>query len=228
MAGYGKLKAVETFCTCGAKLVEDALFCHRCGRPVRELTAEARGEIEPQEEPQPAPAAAPPLPVVEEPAPSFQSSTAVRVGFLAAVLVQLASILSAIAGASLLMPLLLIGGGFYAAVLYMKRTGAPLSTVEGARVGWITGIFTFVIATVFFTAGMALLSASGELVKAYEESLARMNLPTDSVEKMRRLLAEPRTFALTVIAGLAFQFLFLTIFCSLGGVLGARLRGPRQ
>lgn len=227
MARYGKLKPVESFCTCGAKLVDDALFCHRCGRPVRELTAEARGGIEQQEEPQPEPVAPPP-PVLQEAAPSFQSNTAMRVGFLAAVLVQLASILSAIAGASLLMPLLLIGGGFYAAVLYMRRTGAPLSAVEGARVGWITGIFTFVIATVFFTAGMALLSASGELVKAYEESLARMNLPTDSVERLRRLLAEPKTFALTVIAGLAFQFLFLTIFCSLGGVLGARLRGPRQ
>lgn len=217
---------METFCTCGAKLVEDALFCHRCGRPVRELTAEAREGAVAEEAPASEP---PPLPAAAEPAPApFQNQTAVRVGFLAAVLVQLASILSAMAGASLLMPLLLIGGGFYAAVLYMRRTGEPLSAVEGARVGWITGIFTFVIATVFFTAGMALLSASGELMKAYEESLSRMNLPTDSVERLRRLLAEPKTFALTVIAGLVFQFLFLTIFCSLGGVLGARLRSRRH
>lgn len=217
---------METYCTCGAKLVEDALFCHRCGRPVRELTAEEREGAVDEEAPASEP---PPLPAAADPAPaSFQNQTAVRVGFLAAVLVQLASILSAMAGASLLMPLLLIGGGFYAAVLYMRRTGEPLSAVEGARVGWITGIFTFVIATVFFTAGMALLSASGELMKAYEESLSRMNLPTDSVERLRQLLAEPKTFALTVIAGLVFQFLFLTIFCSLGGVLGARLRSRRQ
>lgn len=217
---------MEIFCTCGARLVEDALFCHRCGRPVRELTAEEREGAVAEEAPANEP---PPLPAAAEPAPApFQNQTAVRVGFLAAVLVQLASILSAMAGASLLMPLLLIGGGFYAAVLYMRRTGEPLSAVEGARVGWITGIFTFVIATVFFTAGMALLSASGELMKAYEESLARMNLPTDSVERLRQLLADPKTFALTVIAGLVFQFLFLTIFCSLGGVLGARLRSRRQ
>jgi hypothetical protein len=217
---------VDTFCTCGARLAEDALFCHRCGRPVRKLTAEEREEALGEEAPASEP---PPLPPAAEPAPaSFQNQTAVRVGFLAAVLVQLASILSAMAGASLLMPLLLIGGGFYAAVLYMRRTGEPLSAVEGARVGWITGIFTFVIATVFFTAGMALLSASGELVKAYEESLSRMNLPADSLERLRQLLADPKTFALTVIAGLVFQFLFLTIFCSLGGVLGARLRSRRQ
>jgi hypothetical protein len=218
---------VESFCTCGARLVEDALFCHRCGRPVRELVAEEPAQSEAQEAPPPEPPQPPPPPIEVQP-PAFQSQTAVRVGFLAAVLVQLASILSALAGASLLMPLLLIGGGFYAAVLYMRRTGEPLTAVEGARVGWITGIFTFVIATVFFTAGMAMLSASGELVKAYEESLSRMNLPTDSVERLRQLLSEPKTFALTMIAGLVFQFLFLTIFCSLGGLLGARLRGGRH
>ncbi len=218
---------METFCTCGARLVEDALFCHRCGRPLRELVAEEPAQAEVQEEPQPEPAG--PQPVAAEPqAPAFQSQTAVRVGFLAAVLVQLASILSALAGASLLMPLLLIGGGFYAAVLYMRRTGEPLTAAEGARVGWITGIFTFVIATVFFTAGMALLSSSGELMKAYEESLSRMNLPADSAERLRQLMADPKTFAMTMIAGLVFQFLFLTIFCSLGGALGARLRSPRH
>lgn len=207
--------------------MEDALFCHRCGRPVRELTPAAEdqqpgGEPEPEV---PAPAGAPER---APETPAFQNQTAVRVGFLAAVLVQLASILSAIAGASILLPLLLLGGGFYAAVLYMRRTGAALSVIEGARVGWITGIFTFVIATVFFTAGMAMLSASGDLTKAYEESLSRMNLPSDSVERFRKMLEEPRTFAFTLIAGLVFQFLFLTIFCSLGGALGARLRGPRH
>lgn len=221
--------AVELFCTCGAKLVEDALFCHRCGRPVRELAPAAEPE-QPEEATAPGPEvpAAPAVAAQQPGAPAFQNEAAVRVSFLAALLVQLASILSTMAGASILLPVLLLGGGFYAAVLYMRRTGAPLSVIEGARVGWITGIFTFVIATVFFTAGMALLSASGDLAKAYEESLARMNLPPDAVERFRKMLEEPRTFAFTLIAGLVFQFLLLTIFCSLGGALGARLRGARQ
>jgi hypothetical protein len=222
---------VEGFCTCGAKLVEDALFCHRCGRPVRELAASADEEdAAPAGEPgQAAAETAVAAGQPEEAAgPGFQSSAAVRAGFLAAVLVQLASTLSAMAGASILMPLLLLGGGFYAAVLYMRRTGSPLTVIEGARVGWITGIFTFVIATVFFTAGITVLSASGELARAWEESLAKMNLPTDSVERFRKLLSDPKTFAFTLIAGLIFQFFFLTIFCSLGGALGARLRGQRQ
>ncbi|MGB9610670.1 MAG: hypothetical protein ACPL7M_06830, partial [Bryobacteraceae bacterium] len=153
---------------------------------------------------------------------------AVRVAFLVAVLVQLASTLSALAGASILMPLLLLGGGFYAAVLYMRRTGSPLTIIEGARVGWITGIFTFVIATVFFTAGMAALTASGDLGRAWEESLQKMNLSSDAVEKFRKMISDPKTFAFTLIAGLIFQFFFLTIFCSLGGMLGARMRSGRH
>lgn len=159
---------------------------------------------------------------------SFQSGAALRVGFLVAVLVQLASTLSALAGASILMPLLLLGGGFYAAVLYMRRTGSPLTVIEGARVGWITGIFTFVIATVFFTAGMAVLTASGDFGKAWEESLAKMNVSPDAIERLRQMISDPKTLLVSVIAGLIFQFFFLTIFCSLGGALGARLRSPRQ
>ncbi len=222
---------MSEFCTCGARLVEDALFCHRCGRPVRELVAPETEEPPAQERTEEqVPAGIPGAPEagMAESGPAFQNSAAVRVGFLVAVLVQLASTLSALAGASILMPLLLLGGGFYAAVLYMRRTGSPLTIIEGARVGWITGIFTFVIATVFFTAGMAALTASGDLGKAWEESLAKMNLSPEAIERFRRMISDPKTFAFTLIAGLIFQFFFLTIFCSLGGALGARLRGPRQ
>lgn len=222
---------MSEFCTCGARLVEDALFCHRCGRPVRELVAPEAEEPPVEERVEERAAAETPAAPQKAPADAeaaFQSGAAVRVGFLVAVLVQLASTLSALAGASVLMPLLLLGGGFYAAVLYMRRTGSPLTVIEGARVGWITGIFTFVIATVFFTAGMAALTASGDLGKAWEESLAKMNLSPDAIERFRRMISDPKTFAFTLIAGLIFQFFFLTIFCSLGGALGARLRSPRQ
>ncbi|GIU75217.1 MAG: hypothetical protein KatS3mg004_2304 [Bryobacteraceae bacterium] len=221
---------MSEFCTCGAKLVEGALFCHRCGRPVREPAPAEPDEPAAQEESAAAPAAPPAGkgPAPEPESVSFQGGTAVRVGFLVAVLVQLASTLSALAGASILMPLLLLGGGFYAAVLYMRRTGSPLTIIEGARVGWITGIFTFVIATVFFTAGMAALTASGDLGRAWEESLQKMNLSSEAIEKFRKMISDPKTFAFTLIAGLIFQFFFLTIFCSLGGMLGARLRSGRH
>src|SRR3569833_954786 len=64
-------------CTCGTFLVDNAAFCHRCGRPVRAI-AITQPET-PVEAPPAAPAAAappPPLPI------NFGNPIAVRVAFL--------------------------------------------------------------------------------------------------------------------------------------------------
>ncbi|MGD0578156.1 MAG: hypothetical protein ABSC08_04435, partial [Bryobacteraceae bacterium] len=45
---------MEEFCTCGTRLVPDALFCHRCGRALRPLLPE---EEPPEPEPAPVPSA---------------------------------------------------------------------------------------------------------------------------------------------------------------------------
>lgn len=217
---------MDGYCTCGAKLPEDALFCHRCGRPLRELV-----EPEREENPQPAVVSLPVeqavAPEAPEPSVNFRNGAAVRVGFLAAAIVQLASTLSAAAGAALLLPLVLLGGGFYAVVLYARRTGARLSVLNGARMGWITGIFCFVIMTVFFTAGIALLAGSDQLMKAYKDSAASLGLPPEAAQQFEKLASDPGAFAASIILGLVFQFVFLTLFCSMGGALGAKLRGQK-
>ena len=43
--------------------------------------------------------------------------------------------------------------GFLAVYLYHRRTGQPLTTGAGARMGWITGAFLFGIAALLFTVG---------------------------------------------------------------------------
>ena len=217
---------VDGYCTCGARLPEDALFCHRCGRPLRELVTPEEDEAQ-----QPAPVEPPPTAVVEpeaaEPPVSFRNGVAVRVGLLAAAIVQLVTTLSAAAGASLLMPVVIVGGGFYSVVLYARRTGARLSVVNGARMGWMTGIFCFVIMTVFFTAGIALLAGSDQLMKAYKDSASSLGLPPETAQQFEKLASDPGAFAASIILGLVFQFVFLTILCSMGGALGAKLRGQK-
>jgi len=189
---------------------------------------------QPDEVEAPAPEVAPPPEVSAAPAagPSpvinFRDGTAVRVGFLAAALVQLVSTLSAAAGASLLMPLVVLGGGFYAVVLYIRRTGNGISVLNGARVGWITGIFSFVIMTVFFTLGMAVLAGSDQLLKAYKESAASLGLPGDAAEQLQRITSDPAAFAVSIGLGLVFQFVLLTVLCSMGGALGARFAAGRR
>lgn len=218
---------MEGNCTCGAKLPADALFCHRCGKPQRDDIPEPEPQPEPfsREEPEPEPAepapAAATVPLTEI---NFRNGAAVRVGFLAAAIVQLLTTLSAAVGASLFLPIILFAGGFYSVLLYRRRTGAGLTVVNGVRIGWMTGVFSFVIMTVFFTLGIAMLAGSDQLMKAYQDSASNLGLPPDAAKQIEKLMQDPAAFGLSILFGLALQFLLLTVICSLGGLVGAKFR----
>ncbi len=135
------------FCTCGAKLPEEARFCHKCARPVYEIAPE---EVPPPEQtpPPPLPAATPP----KTPGVSFRNPGAVRAGMLVAAVVCL---LQSVPLPSLVQPIwlmvLLLGGGFLSVYMYHRRTGAEISVISGARLGWMTGVFVFLVTLVLFT-----------------------------------------------------------------------------
>src|SRR5579884_504964 len=70
---------VPGYCTCGAKLPEDARFCHKCGKPQRDEPLLA--ELAAPPPPPPQPAAPPPPPPI-----SFRNRAAVRSALLSGVL----------------------------------------------------------------------------------------------------------------------------------------------
>lgn len=217
---------MEGYCTCGAKLPDDALFCHRCGRPLRELVEPERDE---------APEFAPPPPPVIEAPPSdanpvsvtFRNGIAVRVSLMAAAIVQLVTTLSAAAGAALLMPLLALGGGFYSVMLFARRTGTRLSPLNGARMGWMTGIFFFAI-SLFFMAGTALLSGGDQLRKAFQDGAKISGVPPEVAQQLEKVTSDPASFAFLIVSSLVFQFILVTLLFSAGGALGAKLRGEKH
>lgn len=228
---------VEGHCTCSAKLVDDARFCHRCGRPVRDddpILAQPEPEEDspaldagaadtqlspgqPSRADQEAAAAAEAV-LLEV---SFRSPLAVRVGFLAASIVQLVLMLIAMAHTVQLLPLVLGAGGAYAVVLFTRRSGRALSITEGARMGWITGVFSFVISTVLFTAAL-LLSGKG-LVPMFEENLKTAGLDSANSEKAMEMIRDPNVLVIFVVLMLVINFLLVAVVSSLGGALGARL-----
>src|SRR5689334_21914503 len=123
------------FCTCGAQLPADALFCHKCGKPQRELVVPETIATPPapMEAPQPTPRPqAPPL--------NFRNPVAVRISLLVAV------------GATLLLNFLPVinwlAGGFVAVLFYRQRTGNALTVKAGVRLGWITGLLTFALSAI--------------------------------------------------------------------------------
>src|ERR1035441_10890718 len=103
------------FCTCGSQLPPDALFCHKCGKPQRDiLMSEAPAAEIPASATQP-----PPRPMdATGPRLTFHDQVAVRIAVYVGVA---ATVLS------LILPLVnWLAAGVFAVYIYRRRTGRLL------------------------------------------------------------------------------------------------------
>jgi hypothetical protein len=202
---------VPEFCTCGAQLPPDARFCHKCGKPQYDYPPAV--EIE---EATPAPV---PAPVVREPVEiGFHNGLAVRIGFIAAS--------SAVVMFLFPLPnpflrlLAFLVAGFLAVFLYTRRTGQILTIRSGARMGWITGIFSFLLVGVLATVSMVAISNQEGLAKFLSKQLP----PNDArTETMAQMLQDPASLAAVVLFSLIVLFVIVTALPMIGGALGAKL-----
>lgn len=204
-------------CSCGALLPEDAQFCHRCGRPLFDEPVTA------VEAPPPLPPP-PPLPVVAKPLKiGLHNSTAVRVALLAACLT---TALSSIQLPTLIQLLwnfvLLVGGGFLTVYLYQRRTGEFLNVSSGARIGWLTGFFHFLIALVLFTLAMLALDGQGGVAQLFRKAIETNSSP-ELRGQMESILANPSGLGFLIFGTLVFSFCVLSILTAAGGALGAKV-----
>src|ERR1700676_150299 len=201
---------VPDVCTCGAKLPPDARFCHKCGKPQRDEPVVVE-EAEPP----------PPLPFTELPTSvpariSFHNILAVRVALMAGALgFCLFVLLVQVPGLQVLAILSPIASGAFAVHLYKRKTGQRLSMASGAHLGWISGIFGFLITTLMFTA-FAVMLTNPELANA-----VRQQAGTASPE-VSQALKEIQTAA-GITKALLELFVLLTLLPTFGGSLGAKL-----
>ncbi len=199
-------------CSCGAQLPPDARFCHKCGKPLFEEAHVPEVEQPPlRETPLPAP---PPL--------NFHNPVAVRVGFTVA---SLAALLSWLPFVSLGFVVWWTGAGFLAVYLYRRRTGQLLTVGGGLRIGWMTGILTFVIMVVLLTVTLLPLALSGGLAAAFEQQLRSMPSNDPAVREAMRVFRSGPGIAAMVVFVLGVIFAFVTLFASAGGALGAKIVG---
>jgi hypothetical protein len=201
---------VPDSCTCGAQLPPDARFCHKCGKPQRDEPLLVEEEVQ-------APPLPPPAAVVEPLAIGFHNKTAVRVAMLVGVL---GFFLSALAGAFLL--LVMTACGFFAVFLYRKRTGQRLSMLSGAHLGWITGLFGFLMATIMVTLITVALSQP-DVVSTMKEQWKSYARPEQDLTLIIDTLRTPAKLA----ALLSVSFLSFTILPAFGGALGAKFLDRR-
>ncbi len=195
------------FCTCGAKLAADARFCHKCGRPLFEEDLE-------QEKP-PAPDPYPVAPAPPPPEISFRNPLAVRI----ALIVSLFTLcVSALSGTLFFLPIFwMLAAGFFSVYLYRRRTGQRLTALSGARMGWITGLFAFLLVMVLFTVIVVALSDPA-VATAFMEQLKSRGSGIDAQQAVRAFRSPAG-----IAQGLLGFFVVCGILPTLGGALGAKL-----
>jgi len=173
--------------------------------------------LEPEPEVAPLPVVRPELPVASPPLPEvgFGNPQAVRIGMLVALLSFFASALS---GPIVLLPLVwLLGAGFLSVYLYRRRTGQSLSPSSGARMGWMTGLFAFIILLVMLTVVVLAISDPGIASKLVEEMRARG--ADVNAETVLEAFRNPSGIVQIVVV----SFVVFTFFPTIGGAIGAKL-----
>jgi hypothetical protein len=199
-------------CTCGAQLPEDALFCHKCGKPQREIVSVDEPEVVPAPPPIPA-AVAQPLII------SFHNGPAVRIalsmGFLAFLCLL---VVGQLALPQALIFVWLAAAGFLAVFLYRRSTGQRLSVMNGARLGWISGIFGFVIVTIILTVFVIALSEPS-VVATLREQIKTRGIPEATLDQTIEALRSPSG----ITSALGLFFLLFTVLPAFGGAVGAKL-----
>lgn len=202
-------------CTCGAQLPPDALFCHKCGKPQRDILVP---EVQPaafQAIPPEGAAAPIPPPRREPPAPSFHNPLAVRVALMVAMSATVASMT--------LLPLVSWpAAGFFAVFFYCKRVGAAINVGAGARLGMITGVLMAGMSTVLVSVFWLPAAFQGKLGTLMEESMKNFpgRDPAAVQQMVRSLSGSDLAFAL--LFGLIGVFVLITGLSMAGGALGAK------
>jgi hypothetical protein len=202
------------YCTCGAQLPPEALFCHKCGKPQREIIAP---EVESNT--YQAATAAEPVPAAPRPQPlplNFRNPIAVRIALVAAVS---ATILS--------LPLPIVNwlaAGFFAVFFYRRKTGFRLDVAAGVKIGWITGLIAYAFYAIVFTAQQLPDALSGHLGKTILEQMKNSAFqdPATLQQMTKVVQSEPGVVILFLLAAL---FVFVTCLSMAGGALGAKLVG---
>jgi hypothetical protein len=215
--GVCQTEIVPEFCTCGAQLPPDARFCHKCGKPQYDYPG-----VE-ENEPAPAPAEVailPPTPFAPMPGEiSFHNRLAVRIGFIAA-LAAVFVFLVPLPFPFLRLLIAFVAGGFFAVFLYSRRTGQTLSIGGGARMGWITGIFSFSMLSVLFAVVMVKISSDGGLAKYLLSQLPANDARSESVAQA---FNDPAMLIVLLLLSLGMLFIVLTALPIIGGALGAKV-----
>lgn len=160
----------------------------------------------------PPPAGAPPI--------NFSNPVAVRVAVLCG---SLSALLNALPFISLGCCLWITGAGFLSVVLYGRRTGLPLSTSDGARLGWLTGLLTFAIGLVLTSVNFVLVRSGGDFREMVRRSMERVSAQDEVARQVADFLTTPAGLAIFLMSYVVLGFVMFVSLAVAGGAMGAKV-----
>ena len=113
-----------------------------------------------------------------------------------------------------------LGAGYFSVWIYKRRTGQRLNVRGGARMGWITGVISCALLTLLFAFFMLAIRQMGGL-DAIKDGLKDLAFQQSSVDEALKMLQDPSRMLRSLIA----TFIMLTLTCTAGGALGAKILG---
>lgn len=160
-----------------------------------------------QEASPPLPAQRPMEPPAVEARPAAASVRRYRAVVISLLMAGGAMFVARIAAAvsPLLVFVVLLAAGFFAAVLYGKQTRSPLTAAGGAFVGWLTGLWLFLLFMMVFVS-----PAGDDAMRQFQ-----------SVPQFAQLMAQNPHEVMVIMAFSG--FCMLTFIPGLGGLIGASL-----
>jgi len=175
--------------------------------------------------PPPIPAAQPVASVVPE--ISLNDSLAIRVCLLAAMVTVFAffavpAILPG--GAQQLGQIGLFGaGGCLSVFFYQRRSEVSVSVIGGARLGWMTGAFVFVLLLALVT--MVVLAVGPDQI--LDAAPKGQDVPL-AIQQMKKVLSDGESAIAFLTLVVLTSFVTMSMIASVGGALGAKYFGQRH
>lgn len=117
---------------------------------------------------------------------------------------------------------MLLVGGFFAVWLYQRRTHSYLSVRSGAHLGWLSGMFCFLIMMVMFTITIIAITTGEGLQQSFRELLTAKGTP-EVADQLNELLSSPSGLATLLFGMLVSTFVMLSVLATAGGALGAKV-----
>ncbi len=217
---------MQVRCSCGAYPPEDARFCHKCARPLYEEDHVRLIELAAEAVPTPvaAPIEPPPLPAAASNI-NFHNSRAVTVSIMVAALTLLLLFTLATV-APPVVPFVFCAGGFLATIVYTRRTGESISVQSGARMGFMTCLWAFVVILLMSCLVVAMLSnpEARQTIQQQTPTAFQGNPQmADAMAKTLKSLDNPSEFIVNLAFGIVFMFCIWSLLSMLGGILAAKL-----